>query len=99
MPPSLLIRDASMRLAKEIAVYRTKMNRESHGYRAARDGEFMTSAKTPLMTLCALLWTCLSLGAAETTEWRGYYLTFMRMPVMGLPEWKQSMDCFAEDGA
>ena len=26
-------------------------------------------------------------------------LTFMRMPVMGLPEWKQAIDCFAEDGA
>jgi hypothetical protein len=51
------------------------------------------------MKLCALLVACLSLGAGEPFEWRGYYLTFMRMPVMGLPEWKQSMDCFAEDGA
>ena len=59
----------------------------------------MTNVKTHFMTLCALLLTCLSFGAAETFEWRGYYLTFMRMPVMGLPEWKQSMDCFAEDGA
>jgi hypothetical protein len=30
---------------------------------------------------------------------RGYYLTFMRMPVMGLPEWKRAIDCFAEDDA
>ena len=30
---------------------------------------------------------------------RGYYLTFMRMPVMGLPEWKEALDCFAEDRA
>lgn len=30
---------------------------------------------------------------------RGYYLTLMRMPVMGLPEWKQAVDCFAEDEA
>jgi hypothetical protein len=22
----------------------------------------------------------------------------MRMPVMGLPEWKEAVDCFAEDG-
>jgi hypothetical protein len=51
------------------------------------------------MKVLALLLACLSLGAAEKFEWRGYYLTFMRMPVMGLPEWKQSMDCFAEDGA
>jgi hypothetical protein len=28
---------------------------------------------------------------------RGYYLTLMRMPVMGLAEWKQAVDCFAED--
>ncbi len=28
---------------------------------------------------------------------RGYYITLMRMPVMGLPEWKQAVDCFAED--
>lgn len=29
---------------------------------------------------------------------RGYYLTFMRMPVMGLPEWKAAVDCFKQDG-
>jgi hypothetical protein len=28
---------------------------------------------------------------------RGYYITLMRMPVMGLTEWKQAVDCFAED--
>jgi hypothetical protein len=28
---------------------------------------------------------------------RGYYLTFMRMPAMGLAEWKQAVDCFAKD--
>ena len=36
-------------------------------------------------------------SAAEPFKIRGYYLTFMRMPVMGLPEWKQAIDCFAED--
>jgi hypothetical protein len=30
---------------------------------------------------------------------RGYYITLMRMPVMGLVEWKQAVDCFAEDDA
>lgn len=30
---------------------------------------------------------------------RGYYITLMRMPVMGLAEWKQAVDCFAEDDA
>ena len=28
---------------------------------------------------------------------RGYYLTFMRMPAMGLAEWKRAVDCFAAD--
>lgn len=30
---------------------------------------------------------------------RGYYMTFMRMPTFGLPEWKQMLDCMKEDGA
>jgi Hypothetical glycosyl hydrolase 6 len=30
---------------------------------------------------------------------RGYYITLMRMPIMGLAEWKQAVDCFAEDDA
>lgn len=35
--------------------------------------------------------------AGEPFQLRGYYLTFMRMPVMGLQEWKQAVDCFKED--
>src|SRR5687767_5839776 len=30
---------------------------------------------------------------------RGYYVTFMRMPTYGLPQWKQALDAFAADGA
>src|SRR5687767_8345648 len=30
---------------------------------------------------------------------RGYYMTFMRMPRWGLPEWKEAVDCMQEDGA
>src|SRR5205809_615267 len=30
---------------------------------------------------------------------RGYYITLMRMPIMGLTEWKRAVDCFAEDDA
>ena len=30
---------------------------------------------------------------------RGYYVTFMRMPTFGLPQWKQALDAFAADGA
>lgn len=29
---------------------------------------------------------------------RGYYLTFMRMPTFGLPQWKQIVDCVVADG-
>jgi hypothetical protein len=45
------------------------------------------------------LFTCLATGqvTAEAFKLRGYYLTFMRMPAMGLAEWKQAVDCFAED--
>ena len=49
--------------------------------------------------LVSLLLVILSLDAAplraEAFRIRGYYLTFMRMPAMGLPEWKQTVDCFA----
>jgi hypothetical protein len=36
-------------------------------------------------------------SAEEPFKTRGYYLTLMRMPVMGLPEWKEAIDCFADD--
>src|SRR3954447_6214508 len=39
----------------------------------------------------------ISAHCAEPFKLRGYYVTFMRMPVMGLPEWKEAIDCFAED--
>ena len=29
---------------------------------------------------------------------RGYYITFMRMPTYGLPQWKQIIDCLHADG-
>lgn len=48
--------------------------------------------------LSALLALVISAHAAKPFELRGYYLTFMRMPVMGLPEWKQAIDSFADDG-
>jgi hypothetical protein len=44
-----------------------------------------------------LLLAAAEVWAGEPFKWRGYYLTFMRMPVMGLPEWKEAMDCFSED--
>ena len=40
-----------------------------------------------------------SLRAAEPPfADRGYYLTFMRMPTFGLPQWKQIIDCVHADG-
>lgn len=46
----------------------------------------------------AALWFISAIGCgAEPFKLRGYYVTFMRMPVMGLPEWKEAIDCFAED--
>src|ERR1051326_4487012 len=37
--------------------------------------------------------------AAPSPTLRGYYMTFMRMPVMGLADWKDSIDCISDDGA
>ena len=52
-----------------------------------------------LLTCCIVLASLCRPSAAEPFTLRGYYLTFMRMPVMGLTEWKEAVDCFAEDGA
>lgn len=52
-----------------------------------------------IVRLFLLCWVALVAANGEPFELRGYYVTFMRMPVMGLPEWKQAIDCFAEDGA
>ena len=55
-----------------------------------------------VLLLVEIICRTFSLHAAEAAApfaLRGYYLTFMRMPVMGLPEWKEALDCFAEDGA
>jgi hypothetical protein len=53
------------------------------------------------LTIClaptlAFLFTYLPANAAPFAL-RGYYITLMRMPVMGLAEWKAAVDCFAED--
>ncbi len=62
----------------------------------------MTS-KTPLndavkRVAFLLIWfACVSTQGAEPFKLRGYYVTFMRMPVMALSEWKEAIDCFAED--
>jgi hypothetical protein len=34
----------------------------------------------------------------EVIPTRGYYMTFMRMPTFGLPQWKQMIDCISDDG-
>jgi hypothetical protein len=43
--------------------------------------------------------TLIAGSAADQFQSRGYYTTFMRMPNMGLPEWKEMIDCMQEDGA
>lgn len=52
------------------------------------------------LLLCLVL-TGLRLNAAETSAsaMRGYYMTFMRMPVMDLVDWKVAVDSISEDGA
>src|SRR5881392_104517 len=55
----------------------------------------MNGVKLLAFLICWFL--CVSAQGAEPFKFRGYYVTFMRMPVMGLPEWKEAIDCFAED--
>ena len=51
----------------------------------------------------SFLFLALSAWGAEPAQspfaLRGYYMTFMRMPLWGLPEWKEAVDCMREDGA
>jgi hypothetical protein len=63
--------------------------------RAYSLARFLT-ARILVAAFCLIVVTS---AKAEPFELRGYYLTFMRMPVMGLNEWKQAVDCFEEDGA
>lgn len=53
------------------------------------------STKLLAFVICSLL--VARTHGAEPFKLRGYYVTFMRMPVMGLSEWKEAIDCFAED--
>jgi hypothetical protein len=53
-----------------------------------------------LATSLSLIYLALAIEATGAPfGLRGYYITLMRMPVMGLGEWKQAVDCFAEDDA
>src|SRR5882724_9049960 len=58
-----------------------------------------------LFRRCALLlaWLPCDLAIegheASSLPLRGYYLTFSRMPVMELADWKDSLDCISDDGA
>lgn len=52
-----------------------------------------------LVVFCLSLVAVIRGDAADTAfSIRGYYMTFMRMPTMGLPEWKQAVDCLQRDG-
>jgi hypothetical protein len=61
--------------------------------RLYRTRKFLTAG----ITLAAIWLLTIAVGAGEPFKLRGYYLTFMRMPVMGLKEWKEAVDCFKED--
>jgi hypothetical protein len=37
-------------------------------------------------------------GGESPLAQRGYYMTFMRMPAFGLPEWREMVDCIDQDG-
>jgi hypothetical protein len=50
-----------------------------------------------LLVFVGIWLMCAGMRGAEPFKLRGYYVTFMRMPVMGLAEWKEAIDCFAED--
>jgi hypothetical protein len=50
-----------------------------------------------LVSAVVVLTLLITTNAGEPFQLRGYYLTFMRMPVMGLKEWKEAVDCFKED--
>src|SRR5262245_30250031 len=59
---------------------------------------------SPRALLCILVTAALchsrtQVSAASTGKLHGYYMTFMRMPVMELADWKDSFDCIAEDEA
>jgi hypothetical protein len=55
----------------------------------------MRPLKNLIVILLLFRWAFNSCG--EPFAIRGYYITFMRMPVMGLPEWQRAVDCFADD--
>jgi hypothetical protein len=53
----------------------------------------------PFSCLTLLILSMPLFGAQEAPFLqRGYYMTFMRMPSFGLPEWRQMVDCIQEDG-
>lgn len=51
-----------------------------------------------LAILFCLTMISLPLRAESPFAVRGYYMTFMRMPLWGLAEWKEALRCIEEDG-
>ena len=73
------------------------------GARIASSASLVSSIRADMAVrapIALLLLMASSLFAATNSPFvfRGYYMTFMRMPVVGLPEWKQMIDCIQEDG-
>jgi hypothetical protein len=66
------------------------------------EGALFIRRSSSTFTLLALIAALIALSIATSASaapfaLRGYYITLMRMPVMGLVEWKQAVDRFAED--
>lgn len=51
-----------------------------------------------LIILCCLAIFASTIWAESPFAVRGYYMTFMRMPLWGLAEWKDALKCIEEDG-
>jgi hypothetical protein len=51
-----------------------------------------------LIVLCCLAMFSSTMLAESPFAVRGYYMTFMRMPLWGLAEWKEALKCIEEDG-
>lgn len=58
----------------------------------------LRAARLIFVLSALLVFATLHLSADEPFSIRGYYITFMRMPTLGLPEWKQAIDCIQHDG-
>ncbi|MEO8428607.1 MAG: hypothetical protein ABI651_16015 [Verrucomicrobiota bacterium] len=60
--------------------------------------KFIARMSTFALVIGLVFGQSLETRAKETFRFRGYYITFMRMPTMGLTARKQTVDCVQADG-